>query len=71
MCMFCAAIPVAVSAGLVSKAKLREKTGQAVKLGLPQPRHLPIMPLTTVAIVGLMAGSVVYHTTIAPRVGFW
>jgi hypothetical protein len=63
MCIFCAAIPVTVSLGArahsrqLRDARLAEARGER-----PKRRSLPTGPLTVVAVSGLLAGSIFYHT---------
>ena len=70
MCIFCAAIPLAASMGTAISAKEKEKRHQAIERGEVPPRLiLPPGKTTAVVLVGLAAGSVIYHTVIFPRTG--
>jgi hypothetical protein len=61
---------MAASVGVASNAKWKEKCERAIKLGQPKPKLIvPIKPATATIVVGLMVCSVVYHTTIAQRIG--
>ena len=62
MCAFCAAIPVAGAFGAKAQAKQRHEAEQARIEGRPVKKPRPIGRITTVVIVGLAAGSFVYHT---------
>ncbi len=55
MCMFCAAVPVTAAVG----AKLN-----AEQLHKPEEQRKPVSKITGIAIVLLVASSVVYHTLI-------
>jgi hypothetical protein len=59
MCMFCAAVPVAGAIGAKLNVEQKKKlaTGE-IKAGKP------VAAMTTGVIVFLVAGSVVYHTTV-------
>ncbi len=62
MCMFCAAIPVAATTGVVLNGKQVEAKKQAEADGEKKPETKPIMQITAGVIVLLMIGSVTYHT---------
>lgn len=62
MCVFCAAIPVAASAGISLNSKQIKAKKQVESAGVEKPRIKPIMPITASVVVLLMAGSVTYHT---------
>ena len=62
MCVFCAAIPVAATAGISLNSKQLEAKKQAENAGVEKPKLKPIMPVTAGVIVLLMVGSVTYHT---------
>ncbi len=62
MCAFCAAIPVAGAVGAKAQAKQRQEAEQAQAEGQPIKKPLPIGRITTAVIVGLAAGSFIYHT---------
>ena len=65
MCMFCAAVPVAASAGLSADNKQRAKMRAA---GREPARVRPIPMLTAGAILILLTGSAIVHIRF-PR--FW
>ncbi|MCX6068837.1 MAG: hypothetical protein NT121_24325 [Chloroflexi bacterium] len=58
MCMFCAAVPMAGALGAKLNADQKRKTAE----GEAKPEK-PIAAITGGVIVLLVAGSVVYHTT--------
>jgi len=62
MCVFCAAIPVAASTGVVLNGKQLEARKDAQASGKKEPKAKPIMPVTAGVIALLMIGSVTYHT---------
>jgi hypothetical protein len=63
MCIFCAAVPVAVSLGARERSKQMRADRLAEERGEnSRKRALPAGPLTVVAVSGLLAGSVFYHT---------
>ncbi len=62
MCVFCAAIPVAGALGAKAQSKQRQEAGLARAEGRPVKKPFPIGKITAVAIVGLAADSVIYHT---------
>ncbi len=62
MCMFCAAIPVAATAGISLNGKQLEAKRQAEAAGVEKPETKPIMQITAGAVVVLLIGSVTYHT---------
>lgn len=62
MCMFCAAMPVAASTGVVLNGKQLEAKRQAQNAGVENPETKPIMQVTAGIIVLLFIGSVTYHT---------
>ena len=70
MCVFCAAIPLTASVGMHLSARQKAARQAAVERGdrLPQPL-LPAGKATTLAVAGLLVGSMVYHTAIMPRIG--
>jgi hypothetical protein len=59
MCMFCAAIPVAAATGVSLDSKQR-RCLQAQ--GRESPRLRPVLLLTGLVLLFLMAGSVIFHT---------
>jgi hypothetical protein len=63
MCVFCAAIPatLAVGARLNAKQNQSQKTTEAQEQPARRPR-IPIVPLTMLAVGGLVVSSVIYHT---------
>ncbi len=72
MCVFCAAVPMTVSAGIVANAKQQERLKRRAHQGQKQAaRVLRLKPRFAALVAGLVLCAVVYHTTIAPRVGFW
>ena len=62
MCAFCAAIPVAGVLGSKAQAKQNQQAELARAEGRPVKKPRPIGRITAVVIVGLAAGSFVYHT---------
>ncbi len=62
MCMFCAAIPVAATAGVTLNHKQIEAKKKAELDGTEKPSEKPIMQITAGVIVVLMVGSVTFHT---------
>ena len=62
MCMFCAAIPVAASTGVVLNGKQLQAKRQAVSAGVEKPKTRPIMQVTAGVLVLLFIGSATYHT---------
>lgn len=64
MCAFCAAIPVAGALGAKARSKQIEQEQLAKAEGRVLKKPIPIGRLTAVAIAGLLAGSVFYHTHI-------
>ena len=61
MCMFCAAIPVAVTTGVAMSNKQLAAKRQAESAGVEKPETKPIMPVTAGVLVLLLIGSVTYH----------
>jgi hypothetical protein len=68
MCIFCAAVPMTVSLGIATDARQheREKQGKA-----PARRAFRLKPIFASLVIGLVLCAVIYHTTIAPRIGVW
>lgn len=62
MCMFCAAIPVAASAGVTLNSKQLKAKRQAQAAGVEKPQTRPVMQVTAGVVVLLLIGSVTYHT---------
>jgi hypothetical protein len=62
MCMFCAAIPVATTAGVTLNSKQLQAKHRAAADGRVAPATKPVMQITAAAVVLLMIGSVTYHT---------
>jgi hypothetical protein len=63
MCIFCAAIPATLAMGARLNAK--QKNSQKFTAPLGQSVHrkaLPVGALTIIAVTGLAASAVVYHT---------
>ncbi len=75
MCIFCAAIPVAVSIGAAAKAKQPKRDLSALDTQIDptavRPVSLPLGKGTLLVISGLAFGSVTYHAIIAPRLAIW
>jgi hypothetical protein len=61
MCICCASVPMAVSLGAM--ATVKQKRGEHIPQWL---LALPAERVTAVIIVGLLAGSVMYHSQIDP-----
>ncbi len=62
MCMFCAAIPVAATAGVTFNSKQIRAKRQAESAGVEKPETKPIIQITVGVIFLLMLGSATYHT---------
>ena len=62
MCMFCAAIPVAATTGVVANGKQLEAKRQAETAGVDKPETKPIMQVTAGVLVLLFICSATYHT---------
>jgi ABC-type nickel/cobalt efflux system permease component RcnA len=62
MCVFCAAIPVAATAGITVNSKQLEAKRQAQAAGVENPHVKPVMQVTAGIILLLMICSVTYHT---------
>ncbi len=62
MCVFCAAIPLAATAGLKLNGKQLEAKRQATAAGREKPPTKPVMQFTAGVVVLLMIGSVTYHS---------
>jgi hypothetical protein len=63
MCVFCAAIPVAMAIGASAQKSQREGAKKAEEEGEAPPRRLlPAGKATAAAVVGLLAASVIVHT---------
>ncbi len=62
MCVFCAAIPVAATAGISLNNKQIQAKKQVENAGVEKPKVKPIMPITAGVVVLLMVGSITYHT---------
>ena len=70
MCMFCAAIPISVTAGAVLAGKQTEKRQQAEAKGeVLSSNALPVGKMTVVVTGGLLVCSAVYHLIIMPHTG--
>lgn len=72
MCFLCMAIPMTVSLGARAHVKHRERCQEAATRGEPTPKFVNVVVLqkaSSVAVVGLVAGAVVYHTVVAPALG--
>ena len=63
MCFFCAAIPAVAAAGTAAHGQQRAAERQAASAGQPIPKaKVPPAPTAAVAVVLLIAASVIYHT---------
>ena len=63
MCVFCAAIPVAASLGAREQARQARETREAIEQGKQAPqRRVSAGQITVLAVSGLVAASVLYHT---------
>ncbi len=63
MCMFCAAVPAALSVGTAVDGQQREKRKAAEARGeLLRPPLLPARKLTGLAVAALVVAAVIYHT---------
>jgi hypothetical protein len=63
--MFCAAIPVAATTGVVINNKQLQARREAQAAGVEDPKLKPVMVVTAGVIFLLLAGSVTYHTLTA------
>jgi hypothetical protein len=72
MCVFCAAVPLAASVGMAITYQDNEKKREMRQHGQVPPRSLVSPGKVTSAVVAtLIAGSVVYHVAIGPRIGIY
>ncbi len=62
MCVFCAAIPVAATAGVKLNNQQLKVKREAEEAGQEEPEQKPILTVTAGVIVLLVVGSVTYHT---------
>jgi len=63
MCVFCSAIPAAMTLGVSAKAKQNQKIKLAEMCGESRPQAVvPIGRVTTLVVSGLVVCSVIYHT---------
>ena len=62
MCVFCAAIPVAASAGVALNNKQVQASHQAEERRQEPPQPRPILKVTAGVVFLLLIGSVTYHT---------
>ncbi len=62
MCVFCAAIPVAATAGVKLNNQQLKVKREAEEAGQKEPEQKPILKVTAGVIVLLVIGSVTYHT---------
>jgi hypothetical protein len=62
--MFCAAIPTAAAVGAKLNADQQKQAREAIETGAEKPSEKPIAALTVGAVVLLVAGSVIYHSTV-------
>ena len=62
MCMFCAVIPLAATAGGTLNSKQLEAKRQAEADGREKPPTKPVMQVTAGVMVLLLLGSATYHT---------
>ena len=66
MCMFCAAIPATLAVGINIQRQQKQDQRTAEMSGdRPVVTKIPVAPLTALAVVGLAAGSVIYHSTLS------
>jgi hypothetical protein len=72
MCVFCAAIPLATSVGMAITYKDNEKRREMLQHGQVL-RRSPVSPgkVTAAVVATLVAGSVIYHLAIGPRIGIY
>jgi len=65
MCMFCAAIPAVVAVGANAHRKQQDQI-QAEQTDADTPKKvvLPAVPLTVLAVAGLLVGSITYHSSL-------
>ena len=72
MCVFCAAVPLAASVGMAITYQDNEKKREMRQHG-QVPRRSLVSPgkVTTAVVAVLIAGSVVYHVAIGPRIGIY
>ncbi len=62
MCVFCAAIPVAATAGVKLNNNQLQVKKEAEAAGSEAPKEKPIMKVTAGVVFLLVIGSVTYHT---------
>ena len=62
MCVFCAAIPVAATTGVVLNSKQLQAKREAQTAGVQKPETRPIMQITAGVVFLLLIGSATYHT---------
>ncbi len=63
MCVFCAAVPAALSVGVAVQGQQREKQRAAQARGETQRAPLvPVGRLTGAAVAALVVAAVLYHT---------
>ena len=63
MCVFCAAIPVAMVIGTSAQNSQRERAKLAIEQGKKPPvRVIPMGKATAAAVAGLVIASVIVHT---------
>lgn len=63
MCVFCAAIPVAMVIGTSAQTSQRERAKLAEEQGKnPTARLIPAGKATAAAVAGLLVASVIVHT---------
>lgn len=66
MCMFCAAIPatLAVGANVQRQQRQNQKTAELSGESPTRP-NIPAAPVTALVVIGLAAGSLIYHSTLS------
>ncbi len=62
MCVFCAAIPVAATAGVKLNNQQLQARREAAEAGQDEPQQKPILKITAGVVFLLVIGSVTYHT---------
>lgn len=62
MCMFCAAIPVAATAGVTLNNKQIKSKKESEAAGVEEPKTQPIMKITAGVVVLMLIGSITYHS---------
>jgi hypothetical protein len=65
MCMFCSAVPVALSLGAVAESKQLQARRTAQDRGETLPRRRPFWALSLAAVALIVTASTIYHTQVS------